>query len=255
MGAGGEGALLDAPLEWFDLHLRSSSSTGRHRRVSLYVQGEQPGWQEHPDWPPSAVATAWFLQPDGGLGTDLPPDSPPDSHPYDPADPTPSVGGIGMLTGGIVDNSALEARPDVLVYTSEPLTEPLLLTGAITATIELASSIDHTDVFVRLCDVDGDGRSVNVCDGLQRFTPATIERDSDGVFTAVVELWPTAHRFAVDHRIRVQVSGGAHPVYGRNLGTDEPPATATTLRSAMHTVFHDPVHPSKVVLPHAVPTA
>jgi putative CocE/NonD family hydrolase len=182
----------------------------------------------------------------------LPPKAPsePDRYHYDPADPTPSMGGIGMLTGGTVDNRPLEARPDVLVYTSDELGEPLELVGPVEAGLHVGSSLDHTDFFVRICDVSRDGRSVNVCDGLQRFDAASIRRKPDGTFTAAVVLWPIGHTFATGHRLRVQVSSGAHPVYARNLGTGEPPATATTLRAAEQAVYHEPRRPSWVTLPH-----
>jgi uncharacterized protein len=103
---------------------------------------------------------------------------------------------------------------------------------------------------VRVCDVHPDGRSVNVCDGLQRFEPATISRTADGTFRANVRVWPIGHRFAPGHRLRVQVSSGAHPVYARNLGTGEPPATATAMRAADQTVHHEPGRESFVTLPH-----
>jgi uncharacterized protein len=87
-------------------------------------------------------------------------------------------------------------------------------------------------------------------DGLQRFDPSTITRQSHGTFTAIVQVWPIGHRFDVAHRLRVQVSSGAHPVYGRNLGTGDPPATATEMRVAEQSVFHDPGRASTVPLPH-----
>lgn len=254
LGGGGEGAAFDAPLEWFDAHLRGDGRTATaHRRVSLHVQGHEPRWQEFADWAPPADATSWFLQPDGGLAPEVPPPSDPDEHRYDPADPTPSVGGIGMLTGGVVDNGALERRDDVLVYTSAPLTEPLTVIGEVAATIELSSTCPHVDVFVRVCDVHADGSSWNVTDGLRRFVLDATSTCADGVFVAQVPLWPTAYCFGPGHRVRVQVSGGAHPVYARNLGTGEPPATATTMTTSDRRIHHDPAHPSRIVLPHQPP--
>lgn len=99
------------------------------------------------------------------------------------------------------------------------------------------------DVFVRLCDVDEKGRSTNLRDDLVSLTGA------DELSRAAVRLWPTAHRFSRGHRIRVQVSGGAFPRYARNPGTGGPWATATSLHTADQRVFHDPEHPSAVILP------
>ena len=98
-------------------------------------------------------------------------------------------------------------------------------------------------MFVRLCDVDPRGRSRNVCDGLVSLT------DANAVSLARVTLWPTAHRFKAGHRIRVQVSSGAFPRYARNTGTGEPHATATRLIPADQSVYHDPEHPSAIILP------
>ena len=99
-----------------------------------------------------------------------------------------------------------------------------------------------------MCDVQPDGASLNVCDGLIRLTPDEPQRDEDGVAAVRFELWPTAHRFHAGHRIRVQVSSGAHPRYARNPGTGEDPIRATRLVAADQEVFHDPERPSSVTL-------
>jgi uncharacterized protein len=138
----------------------------------------------------------------------------------------------------------------VLVYTSDALNEPLVLIGAVEADLRVSSSLDYTDFFVRLCDVSADGRSVNVCDGLQRLDPSSIRRADDDTMRVPVSLWPAGHVFGAGHRVRVQVSSGAHPVYARNLGTGEPPATAVSTRVAEQAVYHDPGRISSVVLPH-----
>jgi hypothetical protein len=147
------------------------------------------------------------------------------------------------VKAGRVDNTGLEARPDVLTYTTAPLDTDVDVIGEVSAEIWFRSSLPYADVFVRLCDVDGKGRSTNVCDGLTSLTRA------DQTSCATVRLWPTAYRFRQGHRIRVQVSSGAFPRYNRNPGTGEPRATATTLRAAAQEVFHDPAHPSAVILP------
>jgi putative CocE/NonD family hydrolase len=251
LGGGGEGGMTDAPLDWFDTYLRGDAGLVSERPVAVHVQGEGGVWRELDDWPPPATPTAWYLQADGRLTT-APPSagSDPDRYTYDPADPTPSIGGIGMLTGGALDNRALEARDDVLVYTSDPLDEALELVGPVSAVVHLESDLDHVDVFVRVCDVHADGASLNVCDALQRFTPDTIQRDADGVFAAHVDLWPIGHRFAPGHRLRVLVASGSHPVYARNLGTGEAAATAVDQVVNHVAVHHAPARASAVTLPH-----
>jgi len=250
LGGGGEGGMTDAPLAWFDTHLRGEEGLIPERPVTIEVQGEGGGWRDLEDWPPSADPTPWYLQPGGRLGAEVPSSpSAPDSYAYDPNNPTPSMGGIGMLTGGSVDNRELEARPDVLVYTSDRLADPLLVIGPVEAELWVSSSLDHTDFFVRLCDVSPDGASLNICDGLARFDPSSIQRSADGTFRVSVPMWPVGHRFGAGHHLRVQVSSGSHPVYARNLGTGEPAATGTGMRSAEQAVYHEPGQLSFITLP------
>jgi hypothetical protein len=151
---------------------------------------------------------------------------------YDPALPTPAVGGPFLARGaGVTDNRALERRPDVVVFTSAPLRENLEIAGEVTAEISLVRDNPHADVFVRLCDVDGRGRSLNVSDGITRLT----ETDPlDGVTR--VRLYGTAHRFAAGHRVRLQVSGGAHPRFARNPGTGAIDAAAAELRDTRYRI-------------------
>jgi hypothetical protein len=200
------------------------------------------------DWPPPAEVTAWRLQADGGLSEQLPSPSEPDRYRYDPADPTPSVGGalLDPRAAGRKDNRRLEGRPDVLVYTSDPLAEDLDVAGPAAAELFIKSSLDHTDFFARLCDVDGGGRSVNVSDGLLRLRPGP---GANGVRRVRIEMWPVGHRFKRGNRLRLQVSSGAHPRFARNLGAGEPLGTGTTLKAADQEVFHDPERPSAVLLP------
>ncbi|MBK3574955.1 CocE/NonD family hydrolase [Streptomyces sp. MBT65] len=214
--------------------------------VRLYVMGENT-WRDFDSWPPEEYAPQRFhLHADGLLSTDPSGESTPDSYRYDPSDPTPAVGGARMTVtqrAGRVDNKALEARPDVLTYTTAVLDQDVEVIGEVAAEIWFRSSLPSADVFVRLCDVDERGRSFNICDGLTALV------DADRAHSATVGMWPTAHRFKRGHRIRVQVSSGAFPRYNRNPGTGEPRATAHTLRSADQQVFHDPQHPSAILLP------
>jgi hypothetical protein len=211
--------------------------------VRLYVMG-QDEWRDFESWPPQGYEPRRFhLQADGGLSADRPGQSAVDEYRYDPADPTPASGGITINHGGRVENGALEARPDVLTYTTDVLEEDVEVVGEVSAEVWFRSSLAHADVFVRLCDVDENGRSYNVCDGLLS-VPGT-----DELSQVTVAMWPTAYRFRRGRRIRVQVSSGAFPRFARNLGTGEPIATATTLRAADQEVHHGPEHASAVILP------
>jgi uncharacterized protein len=159
-------------------------------------------------WPPAASTQRWHLQPHGALATPVPPAGEPTRYTYDPADPTPAVGGTSSspANAGPKDNRELERRPDVLTYTSEPLPSALEITGPVTAELFVSSSRPHTDFFARLCDVDPKGRSVNITDGLIRLTSASPQPQQ-----IRIDLWPNAHQFRPGHRIRLQVSSGAHP--------------------------------------------
>lgn len=254
-GLGVIGASLRESLAWFDAHLRDDRSHLPPSPVRIFVLGAKH-WRSLPDWPPPATPTPWYLHPQRCLAPSTPPpSSPPDHYRYDPADPTPSVGGAILTTdAGPRDNRRLEARADVLTYTGEPLAKDLEIIGAVAVELYVQSSVEHTDFFARLCDVSPRGRSINVCDGLIRLSPGLGERTAAGTMHVRIELWPTACRFRKGHRLRLQVSSGAHPRYSRNPGSGEPLATAKTLVAAEQHVWHDAEHPSAVVLPIVSPT-
>lgn len=243
------GASLRESLTWFDAHLRGAPAQLPGAPVRIYMLGARR-WRELADWPPPTTATRWYLQPAGGLAPAVAGESEPDHYRYDPADPTLSVGGA-LLTNdaGPKDNRRVEARADVLTYTSAPLQEDLEVIGPVAVELFVQSSVEHADFFARLCDVTPGGRSINICDGLIRLWPGRIARDADGVVRARIALWPTACRFRKGHRLRVQVSSGAYPRYSRNLGSGEPLATATSMVVAEQRIWHDAEHPSAIVLP------
>ena len=231
----------------FGLALARGEQPPRRAPVRLFVMGEE-AWRDFPSWPPPGYSpAAYYLQPGGGLRLAPAGRGDPGRFRYDPARPTPAVGGVRMLPRGAgrVDNTALEARPDVLTYTTPPLAADTEVIGEVSAEVWFSSSRRHADVFVRLCDVDERGRSWNVCDGLTSVTGA----DKPGRVT--VALWPTAYRFKRGHRIRVQVSSGAFPRYARNPGSGEPRASATRLVAADQSVYHDQDRPSAIILPVA----
>lgn len=241
-------------LNWLDGQVKGKKTSLREKPVRLFVMGANV-WREFADWPPPAYYQRWHLQPQGMLALDAPTGAAgaePDRYRYDPADPTPAVGGNSLgaqLRMGQKDNRALEARRDVLVYTSEPLQRDLEVIGPLTADLYVSSSLEHTDFFARLCVVEPSGRSLNLCDGIVRLTPDSPAPDADGVRHIRLAIWPTAYRFRRGQRIRVQVSSGAHPSFVRNLGTGEPVATSTKLQAAEQAVYHDAAHPSAVLLP------
>ncbi len=235
-------------LAWFNAHLLGDRSQLRQMPVRIFVTGANE-WRDLPDWPPDTHQQRFYLQPGRGLAPNLPGASEPDHYRYDPADPTPALSGPVLMGQSLpTDNRKLEERPDVLTYTSAPLEHDLEVIGTVQADLFVRSSLQHTDFFARLCEVDEWDKSLNICDALLRVTPGRPTPAADGTLHLTFDLWPTAHRFRRGHRLRLQVSSGAHPRYARNTGSGEPLASAAKLFVADQTVYHDPDHPSAVVL-------
>jgi putative CocE/NonD family hydrolase len=149
---------------------------------------------------------------------------------------------------GPLDQAPLENRNDVLVFTSEPLFSEITVIGNVRAMIYARASLPDADLFVKLCDVDEKGLSINICDGIVRKTTADPAVPHD-IWKLNFKLHATAHCFKRDHRLRLVVASGAHPRYARNTGTNEPFGTATTLLPVDIEIFHDPDHPSAIHLP------
>jgi len=239
----------DGPAWWAE-QLGTGHVAEPRAPVRVFVMGSHT-WQEFSMWPPAGETQQWYLGRWGTLDTTPPGDSAPDRYRFDPRQPTPAVGGatLNPRRAGRKDQRRREHRHDVVTYTSPVLSEDLTVIGPLTTTLYFRSSLEHTDVVVRLCDVDAKGRSSNLSDGVVRLAPGSVPEDEDGVGVLEIAMWPTANTFRAGHRIRLQVSSGAHPLVARNPGTGEPPATGTDLRAADQEVFHDTARPSHVALP------
>jgi uncharacterized protein len=242
---------------WLRGHLLDDWRLRDAAAVRIFVTGERvgDGWRELARWPPdeNAARRLWLANEERLVWTA------PDTaaagsrrYRYDPADPTPSAGGPVMLSGKpVCDNRELEARADVITFTTTPLDTATEAIGTTRVELFARASEPHFDLFARVCDVDPDGTSRNVCDGLASVAPGRFDRSGDDAWRVGFDLWPLGHRFAAGHRIRLQVSSGAHPRYVRNPGTGEEPLTAETLRAVDVEVLCGPQHPSCVVLPIA----
>jgi uncharacterized protein len=248
-------AILREDVAWLDHHLRGGQApAGAPVRVFLHRAGS---WLEFDEWPPArSRPVVHHLRADGGLSPEPEPGAAePSRFRYDPAHPTPTVGGpLLQPPGKQADNRAVEQRPDVLVFTGPPLPSDLDLVGPVRARIHVRPELAYADVTVRLCDVDPGGVSRNVVDGIRRLDPRTVPAadvsvGDDGVLAVDVELFPTAYRVKAGHRLRVQVAAGAFPRYARNMGTGEPLGTATAGRAGRVEIFHDAAHPSQLTLP------
>ncbi|MGZ4169494.1 MAG: CocE/NonD family hydrolase [Solirubrobacteraceae bacterium] len=244
-------------LAWMRAHLLGDDRLVRPGVVRLMITGERSGggWRDLERWPPvQSVERSIYLDAGRALRDRLPQSRGEggDAYRYDPADPPPSLGGPVLLSRTpVLDNAPLEARPDVLTYTGPVLGEALEAIGHVFVELWLRASAPWFDVFARVCEVDGGGISRNVCDALTSVAPGRYEQSEDGTWHVRFRLWPIAHRFAAGHRIRLQVSSGAHPRYARNPGTGEHPATVTaqTLRAVDIELLRDAEHPSRLVLP------
>lgn len=244
-------AWVNDSVAWLSAHLLGDRSGVRQEPVRVFVTGAEE-WRDLPGWPPATREQRWHLQPGGVLAQEPSVPGEPDRYTYDPTDPTPNLAGaVGLQGKARVDNRVLEARRDVLTYTSVPLPGDLEVFGEVTADLFVRSSREHTDFFARLCEVQPTGASVNICDALVRLVSGRPAPEPDGTIRVRFTLWPVGHRFRRGHRLRLQVSSGAHPRYARNPGSGEPLATATTLYLAQQQICHDPDHPSAIILPVA----
>lgn len=234
-------------LDWLGTHLGGAPAR-RPAPVRVYVTGvgRGQGWRSLPAWPPVTTERALYLRPGGYLGETAPTlkGLSPATFRYDPADPTPTIGGPMLsANGGYRDDGRLASRADVLAFTSATLTQDLYAYG--TPVVELAHGADnpHVDLFVRVSEVDPKGRSRNVSEAYRRLATAAktksekvVRLDLDGI----------AHRFRAGSRIRVLIAGSWSPRYAHNLGGDEPVLTARRATPVTHSVRYGR---SRLVLP------
>lgn len=240
-------------IAWLRAHVLGDDRRAHRAPVRLRMTGEPTArpWREFAAWPPPGTAERrLYLGAGGRLRDDGPGPAAEtgDGYRYDPADPTPSLGGPVLLSREpVVDNRPLEARPDVLTYTTGPLPSAVEAIGPVRVELFVRANAPWFDVFARVCDVDPAGASWNVCDALAR--NGEVEAGPDGVHRVAFDLWPAGHRFAAGHAIRLQVASGAYPRYARNPGTGEDPASTTTARPVDVEILHGTRHPSVLVLP------
>jgi uncharacterized protein len=236
---------------WLRAHLLDDDRLVNEAPVRVRITGDGGGWRELERWPPPGTTERpLWLAPNGALEEQTAPAAGSDRYRYDPTDPTPSLGGPVLLARHpVIDNRPLEARPDVLTYSTPPLRSAVEAVGPVRVDLWVRASSPRFDVFARVCDVDAEGASLNVCDALARTDPNRLEQDGDGAWRVAFDLWPIGHRFAAGHRIRLQVSSGAHPRYDRNPGTGEDPVSVTRLEPVDVEVLFGPDRPSALVLP------
>lgn len=234
----------------------------RLKPVHYYVMGDMddrkaPGnaWRSADTWPPPAQVTPFHFHADRSLGKVRPDGDDKLTYKYDPADPVPTKGGQNLFVArGPMDQRPVESRPDVLLFTTGPLTEPVEVTGRITARLYVSSDCPDTDFAVKLCDVYPDGKSMLVTDGIRRASLRKgFERreplEPGEVYELDVDLWSTSLVFNAGHRIRVAVSSSNAPRFEPNPNTGDPHPLPGKSRIATNTVHLSARHPSQILLP------
>lgn len=270
----GESAVVDLPSlerEWLDTILNGAPSPAR---VRLFAMG-QNSWRDEAEWPLARTRwSRWFLasngranskRGDGVLQEEAPPaeTSLPDVFEYDPTDPVPFLSNFASSSqiGGPDDYSAIEERPDVLVYSSAPVEVPTEVTGPVRLVLHAASTARDTDFVARLIDVHPDGFAQRICDGMIRARFRGGYRISEKLLTPgetveyEIDMWSTSHTFLPGHALRLEVTSSAFPRYDRNLNTGGSIPTETRTVVAVNTVYHDRNRASHLILPLIPPTA
>lgn len=255
-------------LRWHDRFLRGiENGIENEPPVQIFVMGINR-WRQENAWPLNrAVATPMYFHSDGhantGSGTgslsmSAPEAEQPDTYVYDPQNPVPTHGGALLIhplfQSGPQDQRVVERRQDVLVYTSDPLEQPLEVTGPISVTLFARSSAVDTDFVARLIDVHPDGFARPLTDGIIRARARFgFDREAlltpDEVYEFSIDLWATSNVFLPGHRIRVDITSSNFPRWDRNLNTGAPYGEGTETVVARQTILHDREHPSHIVLP------
>lgn len=257
-------------LDWFDRHLKQNpvAIAKPFPPVRYFSMGDN-AWYDAQTWPPEGFsATSFYLHSDskantrsgaGKLDREEPAgEEPADTFRADPARPVPAcpvteTRPIKAAVWGPVDQSALEDREDVLVYTSDVLTEPLSFAGNVEAKLFVSADTPDADWAVKLVDVRPDGFAQNLATGILRgryrdslLVPSPLQPGK--VYEITVDLGPCAATIAKGHRLRVDICGSLFPLYDRNSNTGEGPFGSSTLIST-ESVYHSSLKASRIVLP------
>ncbi|GCF07790.1 CocE/NonD family hydrolase [Dictyobacter arantiisoli] len=263
--------VISMQLRWFDHFLQDKQDNGvlDEAPIKLFVMGTNV-WRDEYEWPLArAVETRYYLHSggqantltgDGSLSTTTPEQEQEDHFDYDPAHPVMTRGGALLMTpeypAGPFDQRPTEQRSDVLVYSTEILTEAVEVTGPISVRLWAISSAPDTDFVARLVDVYPDGSARNLTDGIIRaryrnFTageaPSLLEPGQAYEYT--IDLWATSNVFQAGHRIRLDITSSNFPRWDRNPNTGHDLGVDSELAVAHQTILHDAAHPSFVSLP------
>ena len=258
----GEDAEIDTrelELRWFDSQLKGiENGILEEPPVRIFVMGEN-AWRYENEWPLARTVYREYYfhsngranssRGDGTIDTAPPKDENPDTFVYDPEDP--------VLTPGRdepIDQRVVEARKDVLVYTTGKLAQSIEVTGPVEVVLYASSSVTNTDFTAKLVDVHPDGKAIRLCEGIIRASfrdpgvpPSAIQPNK--VYQYNISLWSTSNLFMEGHQILVEISSSNFPRFDRNLNTGISPAQDTASLKATQTIYHSSEYPSCIVLP------
>ena len=263
-------------LNWYDYILKGKQNEfASEKPVKIFVMGENK-WREEDSWPLArAKQTRYLLKSDGKANSvsgdgELIADNglshrkgDADSYVYDPMNPVPTVGGplccdAEHLPPGPRDQQSVESRKDVLVYSTPPLAEDTEVTGQISLNLYASSSAVDTDFTAKLVDVAPDGVAINLTEGILRASHRDSMAESKPIepgkiLEYKIDLWSTSNVFIKGHKIRIEVSSSNFPRFDRNLNTGKNASTDQVTSKATNTIYHDPNHPSALMLPIVTP--
>jgi putative CocE/NonD family hydrolase len=254
--------------DWFDKWMKKAPIAPSGPLLHIFVMGPDI-WREEREWPLALTRYTPLYLESGGKANSSAGDgvlrwqpvirSKTDAFTYDPRDPVPTMGGAiccepRILPPGPLDQTTVEARKDVLVYTSAPLAEDLEVTGPVRTILYVATSANDTDFTAKIVDVDLHGRPLSVTDGLQRLRyrlsldkPIFVKQNQ--AYQISVNMGVTSYVFAAGHRIRLEVSSSNFPRFDRSMNTTAPNAEQAKPAKARQTIFHEKGYPSAIILP------
>ncbi len=263
-------------MRWYDYLFKGAQNEfASSKPVKIFVMGANQ-WRDEDDWPLArAKSTKYFLHSsgkanslrgNGSLSTTTPTKETPDQYIYDPANPAPTVGGPlccepQRWPPGPRDQRSVEARDDVLVYSTPPLGADLEVTGPVSLELYAKSSAVDTDFTAKLVDVWPDGFAQNLTEGIlraryrdSRETPTLLNPGQ--VYKLTIDVWATSNVFKKGHTLRLEISSSNFPRFDRNqntgttryLKTSDGPA-GNRFVSATNAIYHDVEHPSALILP------
>ncbi len=250
-------------LRWFDWWLRDIDPGDEFAAPVRYFTMGTNEWQEAESWPPAGVESRSFylhsggransVSGDGALSEDACGTEAADHFLYHPLSPVPTIGGGGRFDGAF-DQRSVEARQDVLVYSSAPLREPLEVSGPISVELFVESSAVDTDFTAKLVEVSPGGFARNLSDNIARtryrLRPGEETLMEPGrVYPLTIDLLNTSNRFLPGTVIRLEVTSSSYPRFDRNPNTGELAAQATDFRPATQTIHHSSEFPSRLILP------